>query len=258
MRTKIITALYDIDRETKGDGRTLRDYLEWFKTTLKLKCDMSIYIEEKFYDFVKRHRDPELKTDIIIQNFNEIPYYPKLDKIKNILDSKEYKSRMRDPLRIECYLPEYNVIQYSKFDWVCFEIDKDPSYDIYMWMDAGFSRFFDNFDITQPWPNPNKLPIDKFTVQGNINFINRIDTLNVNEYIWDNNCLLSGGLFGGGKEIMKFMKDEIDKFVDFLFENQCFNNEQFGLASISKNNREKFNVILNLYGTPMPIFKILS
>ena len=57
---------------------------------------------------------------------------------------------------------------------------------------------------------------------------------------------------------MKFMKDEIDKFVDFLFENQCFNNEQFGLASISKNNREKFNVILNLYGTPMPIFKILS
>ena len=39
MTSLIVTALFDINRSTKGDGRTIEDYLNWFEKTLNLKCD---------------------------------------------------------------------------------------------------------------------------------------------------------------------------------------------------------------------------
>ena len=52
MDTLITTALFDIKRDNHGDGRTIDDYLSWFGKTLKLKCDMIIYTEERFKDFI--------------------------------------------------------------------------------------------------------------------------------------------------------------------------------------------------------------
>lgn len=258
MKVKIITALYDIDRENKGDGRKMSDYLTWFKETLKLKCDMSIYIEEKFKSFVEENSKSDYKREIIIQQFSETPFYKNNEKIKKIISSNSYKSKMKDVNRIECYLSEYSIIQYSKFGWITNEIEKDDSYDLYFWMDAGFSRFFYDFDLNSVWPGQKNIPADKITIQGNYNYISMFPTLNINDYMWDNNCLLSGGLFGGGKEVMKKLHSEVNNVVNLFFMNNCFNNEQFAFAIINKKYINMFNVIIHFDGTPMPIFKILS
>ncbi|NCX06230.1 MAG: hypothetical protein EBW68_10700, partial [Actinobacteria bacterium] len=49
---KVIT---DIGRENLGDGRSMEQYLEWFKETLRLKVHMIIYTEEKFKKFIEEH-----------------------------------------------------------------------------------------------------------------------------------------------------------------------------------------------------------
>ena len=154
MSTLIITSLFDIQRDTKGDGRTINDYLLWFSKTLKLNCDMVIYTEEKFEDFVKENRkNTSSKTYIKIQKLDD-----------------QYLQKIKDPKRIECYLPEYNVIQYSKFGWLKNSSDELTNYDFYFWMDAGCSRFFDNVNINLKWPNESLLPTDKLTIQCNENY----------------------------------------------------------------------------------------
>ena len=136
----ITTALFDIRRETEGDGRRIEEYLEWFDKTLSLKTNMTIYTEPAFLEFVKSRRDPET-TRIICCELNEIPYYHLKDEIEKILSSKYYLDNIEDPSRIECKLSLYNIIQYSKFAWVTksIELDKNSS-DFYFWMDRSEER----------------------------------------------------------------------------------------------------------------------
>ena len=60
---------------------------------------------------------------------------------------------MSDTDRIECKQAMYSVIQYSKFPWLQQAIELNPhKSDIFFWLDAGGSRFFNNFDLTEPYP----------------------------------------------------------------------------------------------------------
>lgn len=258
MKTRLVTALYDIKRDTKGDGRTIDEYLSWLKETLKLKCDLTIFTEEKFYNFILENRTNEYDCDIIVNDFTEIPFYKHNNRIKEIIQSEDYKNKMNDTNRIECYLSEYNVIQYSKFEWINQTILKQPNYDFYFWVDAGISRFFNGFNLNQEWPNLEKLNKNRVVIQGNYNFTRMFNSLIPENYIWDNNCLLSGGLFGGGKDIMIELNNEVNNFVEFLFKNNCFNNEQFAFPVIMKKRPDMFDVIIHYDGTPMPIFRLIS
>ena len=259
MSTLIITSLFDIQRDTKGDGRTINDYLLWFSKTLKLNCDMVIYTEEKFEDFVKENRkNTSSKTYIKIQKLDEIPFSKNITDISNIIKSDQYLQKIKDPKRIECYLPEYNVIQYSKFGWLKNSSDELINYDFYFWMDAGCSRFFDNVNINLKWPNESLLPTDKLTIQCNENYFKLFDKLKPNEYIWDNNSILVGTLFGGNKNIINIFEELIDDFFIKCVSEKSMNNEQFALAILAKEKSEYFNILTPKYPGHLPLFKMLS
>lgn len=256
--TAIVTALFDINREKFGDGRKINEYLNWFRETLKLKSDMVIFTEEKFLKFINENRDDKYNTNIIIQKFEEIPFYHNKIIIDTIINSSYFKSKMKDINRIECYLSDYNLIQYSKFGWLKLAVEKFTNYNYFFWMDAGCSRFFNGFDLETEWPNKSKLDIDKLTIQGNANYLKMFDILDFNEYIWDNNCVLVGTLFGGGKKIIQKLYKEINQIFDYMIELNCVNNEQFALALFAKRNPEIMNTIIHLDGTHLPLFKLLG
>lgn len=258
MKVRIVTALFDIKRDTLGDGRKIDDYLIWFRETLKLKCDMTIYTEEQFVNFIKENRTNGYYTDIVIQKLTEIPFYHWKDKISDIITSQNFKVKMKDCSRIECYLPEYNIIQYSKFGWLKKTTDKNRDCDYFFWMDAGCSRFFDGFDLSKDWPNITKLDISKFTIQGNTNYVNMFNQIDIDNYIWDNNSMLVGTLFGCGRDIVYKIEQEINKIFEWMMSKDCVNNEQFALALFAKKNSEIMNTIVHLDGTHLPLFKILS
>ena len=60
--TTIVTALFDINRQQYGDGRSFEKYLEWLPETLSLSSNYVIYTEDKV-----------------------VPYIPKKDNIKVIV-----------------------------------------------------------------------------------------------------------------------------------------------------------------------------
>ena len=120
--TTLVTALYDIKRNTIDKSphslKTLDQYYTCFKKTLQINAPMVIYTEDITYQFIIDNRPKHYPTKIIIQPLEDIPYYKYRNQIKDILDSEDYKIKITDPQRIECLLPEYNIIQYSKFEWL--------------------------------------------------------------------------------------------------------------------------------------------
>jgi hypothetical protein len=259
MKPEIVTALFNINRDKNGDGRKMSQYLEWFDTTLKLKTPMSIFIEEDLVDFVKQRRDLS-NTKIFVQKLDEIPFFKWNEKIDEIINSDFFKSKMKDTDRIECKTSLYNVIQYSKFGWIKKSIEDNVfGSDYFLWMDAGCSRFFDNFDLNNTWPNTSKLKKDKFIIQGNQNTLKYFPNLDIENYIWDNNCTTVGTLFGGGTDIMIRIYNEINKiFENYMIKNNCVNNEQFALSILFELYPEIVDLKIILNGSHLPLFNYLS
>ena len=260
MSSTLITALYDINREKDGDGRTVNQYLEWFDKTLQLNTNFVIYTEPKFLDFIKSRRN-ENNTKIIVSSLDQIPYYKYHDKMKNILQNDEYRKKMKDVNRIECNLVLYNIIQYSKFDWIKDAIHKNFfNSSHYFWIDAGCSRFFDYANISNTYPNLSNLDFDsKFLIQGNVNTQPYFSNWpGADNYIWDNNSILVGTFFGGKADTCIKIGELVQKKFEYYLERNIVNNEQIIIAIICKENQDLFYVYIDLNGKHLPLFKKLA
>jgi hypothetical protein len=245
-----ITALYNIARESVGDGRKWESYLAWFKDTLKHNAPMIVYVPPELADFALEHRPAHLRNEastwIVVAPLEVIPYYKYHEEIQKVLASPEYQARMRDPKRIECYLPLYTVIQYSKFPWLTNAVRVNPfNSEQFFWIDAGFSRFYEG-------TAPHLTPAVKcrFVSDGNcandtnqfvISATPNIRTPIHEDYIWDNNSRLHGSTFGGTGPAVLAMAEEVNReFERYLYQEKVVNNEQILLLCIYKNKPYMF------------------
>jgi hypothetical protein len=248
----LTTALFDIGREKLGDGRTMNQYIDWFTQTLKLNSSFTVFTEKKFIPLLEDKINS--KSRIVCCDLEEIPYYHLRKNIEDIIRDPEYRSKISDPERIECNLGLYNIIQYSKFKWIEASVEMDNSFDYYFWIDAGCSRFFKAAPEIL-YPSLENLEIEKFNVQGNVNTGKIYPSMDIEKYKFDNNSMLVGTFFGGGKKIMGRISDEIEKILlnDMLGANMI-NNEQIAMAILYKRSPELFNVYTELNGDHLPFF----
>jgi len=252
----IITALFDINREKLGDGRSINQYFEWFKRTLQINCDIVVFTENKFEDFVTKHRKENIK--IITHKLSDLDLYKYKPEMEKIMKSAYFRLKIKNPSRIECFLPEYCIIQYSKFQWIKLAIESTNNYNFFFWMDAGCSRFFEDFDLKKEWPNPNRLISNKLIIQGNKNYTKYFKEMNPVNYLWDDMAMLTGTLFGGDVNTFSNMYNLVFKEFEKMIELGCVNNEQIILAILAKRHPELFNIIEQSNITHLPLFKDLS
>ena len=258
MSATVVTALYDIGRDRFDSDRTMENYLYWFGKTLALNVPMVIFVEEKYKDFVTQYRD-EHNTKIIVMPLEEVPYYKYKDKMDHILKSENYKVKMCDTNRIECKMSLYSVLIYSKFEWLNHAVQQDYFNTIYFfWLDAGASRFFENLIPDEPWPkNYSLLNSNKLNIQGNYNTVRWVRE-KLPYDIYENNCILATGLFGGTKEVCistaKRVNNEFERYLD----QGVFNNEQILLGTLLLQDNKPFNVYIELDGTTLPFLRRLG
>ena len=257
-----VSALFNIDRV---DGRKWDQYLKWFEETLKLQVPMVLFIEKDLQDFVDEKRG-DLPTQTIYQTVEEIPYYHLKDQIQEILDSDEYKEKMSDTDRIECKQAMYSVIQYSKFPWLQQSIKLNPhKSDIFFWLDAGGSRFFNNFDLTEPYPGTAAMESleemgESFLIQMNCEYYR--DLYEAKEldksYLYDNRSYVLGSMFGGHKNSVPKVCDMVDNiFQQEMIANGNVNNEQIALGYLVKKYPDDFAVYTRTNGQHMDLFTTL-
>jgi hypothetical protein len=252
MSVTIVTAFFDIQRDTRGDGRTIDEYLQWIQKTLQLNCNLFIVTESKFVPFMKEHR-PHYPTYIKEDRLENASYYKYLPQMKNILESTEYKKCIAYPNRVECVLPEYNVIQYSKFGWLEEAIRINPfQTDYFFWMDAGISRFFGDVDIRLPYPG--RLPSNQFIIQKR----HDLDTYTIDDtFLWKADNLVKGTMFGGHKESLLCISKKVEEVFESMLSQQIVNNEQIALAIVYHKNKELFHIVEDSH-THLQLFKHLS
>jgi hypothetical protein len=245
----IVTSLFNIERE-EMDGRSWEEYLKWFEKTLELKCSMVIFTTDDLISFVEERRKT-IPTEIITQSIEEIPYYYLKDKIDEIIESEEYLEKISDPNRIECKHSIYSIIQYSKFKWLEKTLEENPfNSKFFFWLDAGGSRFFDRYDISQEYPSPNAIEAleemgNKFLLQMNMEYYKDLveaDILN-EDYLLDNRSYVLGSMFGGTeKNILKVSNDIEDVLLNKMISNGFVNNEQIALGYLVKQNPDDYEI----------------
>jgi hypothetical protein len=262
-KVTFVSALFDINRV---DGRKWDTYLKWFDISLKLKVPMVIFITEDLVEFVEERRK-DIPTDIIIQTVEDIPYYKLKDKIQGILDSDRYKEDISDPDRIECQQAMYSIIQYSKFPWLEQAIEKNPhESEFFFWIDAGASRFFEGYDLSQEYPSKDAVESlddmgELFLVQMNCDYypdLYNADVLPL-DYLYDNRSYVLGSMFGGHKnKIPQIVKMIDDVLMDKMISKNNVNNEQIALGYLIKKYPDDFAVYKRTNGKHMDIFREFS
>ena len=261
----IVSSLFNIQREGM-DGRTWEEYLKWFDITLRLKCPMVLFITEDLREFVEERRK-SIPTEIIVQSIEEIPYYYLKDKIETIIQSEDYKEKISDPDRIECQHSMYSIVQYSKFKWLEQAIQEN-SFDskFFFWLDAGSSRFFEDYDLSLSYPSSNALSAllgmgDKFLLQMNMEYYKDLANAETlpEKYLLDNRSYILGSMFGGGiQSLLKVSKDIEDIFVNQMIDNGFVNNEQIALGYLVKKNPDDFEVFERTNEKHMELFTELG
>jgi hypothetical protein len=262
MSATIVTAFFDIQRAEKGDGRTIDEYKTWIKETLNLNCNLFIVTEDKFKDFFVENRPSSYPTHIVTMDFKDLYFYKYYDKMKSILESAEYKNKIAYPNRVECVLPDYNIIQYSKFHCLQIAVEQNPfESEYFFWLDAGASRFFTGMDIHKPFPSETGMSLitqstDKFICQCRPDF----DSYPFDEsFIWKADNLIYGGMFGGTPAILQFIFYHLDKvFSEIMLGSGNVNNEQLALAIIAKAMPQAFSICKTYMNETIVLLKILS
>lgn len=260
-----VSALFNIEREGM-DGRKWQEYLDWFEVTLQLKCPMILFVTEDLESFVLEKR-AGMPTKVIVQTINDIPYYYLKDKLDAIISSDEYKKIISDPSRIECNHSIYSIIQFSKFKWIEKASEQNPfDSKFFFWIDAGGSRFFENYNLTLNYPSSNALEAlnemgDKFLIQMNMEYYK--DLANASslskKYLLDNRSYVLGSLFGGGLNSIKKVSMDVENiFLNEMIEKQFINNEQIVLGYLIKSNPDDYEIYERYDGKHASLFLELS
>jgi hypothetical protein len=161
----------------------------------------------------------------------------------------------------------YSIVQYSKFKWLQEAIEENPfNSKFFFWMDAGASRFFEGYDLSQDYPSINAIEAlnemgDKFLLQMNMEYYKDFAQASTlpDEYLLDNRSYVLGSMFGGGKNsLLKVGSNVEDILLNKMIANEFVNNEQIALGYLVKQNEDDFEVFERYDGKHMALFTELS
>jgi hypothetical protein len=224
----LISAFIDINRI----GRPKEEYFKWIKETQKLNAPMIFFVQKKYEDIIlnlfQNRTTPYL---IITVELEELPFYKDLEKVQQIINSSQYKSRISSNARIECVNPLYSIVIFSKFSLMKRAALMDPFKSVkFIWMDAGVSRFYGGFNLSLPIIG-SRIPNDKYlavfeTRAYSDNYFNRKD---LNNLIWSDKNYIQARIMGGTPQVILKVNNLMEKQWNRMISNNVINNEQIGM-----------------------------
>lgn len=152
----LVTSLININRE-QIDGRKFQDYVDWFMKTLTIPAPMVIYLEPSLLGLVQSIREG-MPTKIISQTFGETPFAWSTPYIEQVQQSLEWRNFAKNPRDLNNLSGPYVTLMHSKMAWVWNAMKENPfNTDMFYWIDAGLSRFWQGFDPVSAEPHPRFL-----------------------------------------------------------------------------------------------------
>lgn len=253
-----ITAFYDIKRP----GRDFNLYLSWLEKTLRsLNVPVVAFCLPEHYETVSQMRKGlPYPLKVVSAPLDKIPYAKYSERITNSLLTEHSRTAVQHRDRIEGNNPWYNVVIYSKFEWMKTVIEENAYRSKYfIWIDAGVSRFTYNHGNIVPWPCHSRLteyfPRDKILIE--------LHDSTLRTQNWDFSGrssinMLAAGAFGGEADIVLRLGEAAHKvFLDMLGRDEL-NNEQIAMQIVYHQHPDWFNLYDMPQGKgPLPIVENL-
>jgi len=243
-----VTALYDIGRK----DRNFDFYIENIKELLQFKMSLIIFCNKYTYNQLK-DINRQHYMHFIVRELEELDFYRKhYDEIRKHISQSAYKSNIKDYGRPETIYSEYNIIQYSKFDFL-YDAKQIVNSEYYMWIDAGTPRFFGHIPMNI-WPTyeklSNKIVVQTFREREIIEKFNGCFYDVINKICLRNECkmaryLIIGTTFVVPSKDVEWLKQKIIEKYEEMIEYGYLNNEQVALEFVVKDNLKRFDVKIN-------------
>lgn len=144
-----VTALFDIGRATRGDGRGMDDYLDWLEGTLRQLHDahVTLYLDATLSSHVPRLRaaaPPSAQLFVVELPFAELPLAADLPRMRQLVAADAARPVDQQHMRhhfMEFKVPEYSALVNSKIRLVRTTADAHEALGqaggVYVWVDAG-------------------------------------------------------------------------------------------------------------------------
>jgi hypothetical protein len=133
----LVTALYDIDRATAGDGRQMSSYVQWLQKTLRYNGAMVVFVgSSEHAETIVKLREGQ-PTMVIVGALEELEYY-KLRGLIRANQKSEKWMRCANRGRLENKLDLYVPLVFNKFPLLHEAAGVNPFDSTYfIWVDAG-------------------------------------------------------------------------------------------------------------------------
>jgi hypothetical protein len=234
----IVSVLYDIKR----DNRPMKSYFRWLRRTFDLRAPFVLFTESKYKQRVLSLVPETTPLYLVIVELEDLVYYKDLKKVAEIIQSDEYKLRMPRSDRIECVNPLYTILMFSKFTFMEMSSGLNPfKSSRFMWVDAGASRFFGDFDLSRPLTGQS-ISADKFLLIMQREFFERDVFFERNP--WGVESFAVGTLLAGSAASIRQVSAEVYfEWCDML-RNKVVNNEQIVLQGLYLRRPDLFQLFI--------------
>ena len=253
--TTVVTAIWDINREEEGDGRSFGEYMRWIENTLQLNASIMLFADRTTIEAVRARRDATgFPTCYVAMRFQDHPYFKRFyDDNRRVVESSEYRSQVQHPGRVEVVNPRYNILQWGKIELMRMAVrDYNPfqSQNV-IWVDAGLSRFLP--DEISDLPFPDTVVARKLAKTGGLTIemsskyaleptLKRICGLTDKGLLGSENILIGGVLIGSAASISAF-EAALDSFLRAALRANRTANDQILYAAMYCNDPELFKIV---------------
>jgi hypothetical protein len=237
----IVCALYDINRV----GRPISDYLQWLNVTLKLNAPFVFFTQAKNKDKILSLVPKTTPILMIIVELEDLIYFKDFNTVNDIIKSEEYKQKMPDSNRLECVNPLYSIVIFSKFTFMEISTELNPfKSSKFLWVDAGASRFFGNFDLSTKILGTS-ISVDKFLVIMQRRFFPEDIFVKKDRNMWMSTSYTMSTILGGTSLSIKILSIEIYKEWLEMLKGRVVNNEQIALHTLYLRRPELFQLYIH-------------
>lgn len=240
----LVTGFFDINRsQWQNPYQRPNDiYFENAKRVLSVAHPMVIFIEKKYFDFVKecRKQYDNKYTVIFDWNLEDLKYYKLKDDIKNVMESTEFKDGLAFDNVPEVCIPEYNIIIWSKLYLVnyCIKLNIFNT-NFFGWIDFGLhqdillEKHTNQIIIKNPITDKLRLLCRTLPLPQDKDIIN---------FFKSHTNRFAGGLITGSSENLIFLYNEQEKLIEKALSLKVVDCEQSLFSIIYLDNPEKFDL----------------
>lgn len=227
----LVTCFYNINRDKwKSCSRPIETYFENTKNVLNKKNPIVIFTTESYVERcleIRKKTDIHLiYTQIVVIPFEQLMYYDKIDKIREIQQNNINNIPFNSRNCPEFCIPEYIIIINNKINFLK-KVANENIFNsiIFQWVDFGLHKNIYNNNSFN-----DKYFSNIFYKKDKIKIISFIHPKNINDKIYFSNSNLSttaGGLIAGDCNTINKFYDLCKNEFEYMLNNNIMNQEQY-------------------------------